>query len=120
VNAPPPPGDVLGSRESSDHEPPLSAERKLLESKLQPSLLEAFDCAAKQQHDCKLVHDDKIEIEVWLAKNSASVIEQLRKLGLEPESDRASARGLVGKFPVARLELLAQMPEVRFVSNARR
>ncbi len=121
VSAPPPPsGDVLGSRESSDHEPPLSAERKLLESKLQPSLLEAFDCAAKQKHDCKLVHDDKIEIEVWLAKNSASVIEQLRKLGLEPESDRASARGVVGKFPVAKLELLAQMPEVRFVSLARK
>ena len=38
----------------------LTPERKALESKLHPSLLEAFDCAAKKQDDCQLVQDGKV------------------------------------------------------------
>src|SRR5262249_14803515 len=57
IPAPPPPPIANAATESSETRVKLSPERKTLESKLHPSLLEAFDCAAKQQHDCKLVLD---------------------------------------------------------------
>jgi Ca-activated chloride channel homolog len=121
--APPPkrlPGDAISSAHSSEGQLKLTPERKALESKLHPSLLEAFDCAAKQQQNCKLVHDGKIEVQVWLTENSASILDELRKAGFEAAPDQSAGKTVVGKMPVEKLQALVQMSDVRFVSPVRK
>ena len=118
---PPPPPSAIGvSIDESEPQAKLSRERKELEAKLQPALLQTFDCAAKQRHDCKLLHDGNVEIEVWIAKDSAGVIEKLRGLGFEPSNHHSAGSNFVGKLPVEKLSSLAQMAEVKFVSLARK
>jgi Ca-activated chloride channel homolog len=114
----PPPADVPSSPTKAG-QPKLTPERKALESKLHPSLLEAFDCAAKQEHDCKLVHDGKVEVQIWLTENSAGMLEQLRQSGFEPAVPQAG-KSLAGTLPVEKLQALAQMKEVKFVSLVRK
>ena len=81
---------------------------------------EAFDCAAKRDHDCKLVHDGKVEIQIWLTENSAGVLDELQKAGFEPAAGHSAGRTLTGKLPVEKLQLLAQIREVKFVSEVRK
>jgi hypothetical protein len=97
----------------------LTPERQALDSKLHPSLLEAFDCAAKKEDHCKVVHDGKVEIQIWLTANSASVLDALRKAGFEPAAGQLE-KTVVGKLPVEKLQTLAQMSEVKFVSLVRK
>jgi hypothetical protein len=119
--APPPPLPPMSiPRDSLHHQSKLSPERKALESKLQPALLRAFDCAATHEHDCKLVHDGVVELEIWLSKSSPSVLEQLRSAGFRPATDRSGGKRLLGKLPVENLRLLAQIAEVKFVSAPRK
>ena len=94
-------------------------ERKVLESKLQPALLAAFDCAKQQGHDCKLVHDGRVEVEVWTTKRSVTLLDQLKKMGFEA-GGQSGRKVLVGQLPVERLQELAQLAEVQFVSTIRR
>jgi len=115
----PPPADAPSSP-TKPEQPKLTPERKALESKLHASLLEAFECAAKQQQECKLVHDGKVEVQIWLTENSASVLDELRKAGFEPGAGESPGRTLVGKLPVEKLQALAQMSEVKFVSLVRK
>ncbi|PYV65349.1 MAG: hypothetical protein DMG95_01890, partial [Acidobacteria bacterium] len=115
----PPPVDAPSSP-TKPEQPKLTPERKALESKLHASLLEAFDCATKQLQECNLVHDGKVEVQIWLTENSASVLDELRKAGFEPAAGQSPTRTLVGKLPVEKLQALAQMSEVKFVSLVRK
>jgi Ca-activated chloride channel family protein len=90
-----------------------------LESKLHPALVEAFDCAAQQQQECKLVHGGKVEVQVWLKKGSTTVLEQLRRAGFEPTTDNSKARMFIGHLPLEKLQALAQIADVQFVSPVR-
>jgi Ca-activated chloride channel homolog len=123
-NATPPPPSPIASAtvtgDSSDAPSKLTPERKALESKLHPSLLEAFDCVAKKQQECKLVHDGKVEIQIWLTANSASVLDALRKAGFEPTAGQLAEKTLVGKIAVEKLQPLTLVSEVRFVSQGRK
>lgn len=123
-NATPPPLSPIASAtvtgDSSDAPSKLTPERKALESKLHPSLLEAFDCVAKKQQECKLVHDGKVEIQIWLTANSASVLDALRKAGFEPTAGQLAEKTLVGKIAVEKLQPLTLVSEVRFVSQGRK
>jgi Ca-activated chloride channel family protein len=121
VAAGPPAPPAIGiPRDSLRHQSKLPPERKALESKLQPALLRAFDCAAKHEHDCKLVHDGLVELEIWLSKSSPSVLEQLRSAGFRPATDRSGGKRLLGKLPVENLQSLARIAEVQFVSAPRK
>jgi len=119
VSALPPPVDGSSAQDDAKAPPTVTPERKALESKLHPSLLEAFDCAAKRQEGCKLVHDGKVEIQIWLTTNSASVLGQLRKAGFELSPHQAE-KTLAGTLPVEQLQTLSQMSEVKFVSLVRK
>jgi len=66
------------------------------------------------------VHDGKVEVQIWLTENSASVLDELRKAGFEPAAGQSPTRTLVGKLPVEKLQALAQMSEVKFVSLVRK
>jgi hypothetical protein len=59
-----------------------TGERAVLESKVSPTLLEAFDCWKMQRSGCKLVEDGTVEIELFLTEDSGGVIGLIKPLGL--------------------------------------
>ena len=123
---PPPPPAVSSVWNAGDaspgvgHDLKLSPERKALESKLQPALLAAFDCGQLHGENCNLVHDGKVEIEIWITKRSDALLDQMKALGFEPGSNGSAGTVLAGKFPVEKLQTLAELNEVRFVSTVRK
>ena len=66
------------------------------------------------------MHDGRVEVQIWLTENSASVLDELRKAGFEPAAGQPPTRTLVGKLPVEKLEALAEVSEVKFVSLVRK
>ena len=94
-----------------------------MESKLQPAVLAALDCFRKGTNAtpaCANVHAGKIAIEVWLTADSADLRDQLRALGFELKQDRQAQKMLAGNLAVDKLEALAKLDAVKFVSLERR
>ena len=117
---PPPLPATAGTPTNKPEEAKLTPERKVLESKLHPSLLEAFDCVAKKPPGCKLEHDGKVEVQVWLTKLAPDVLEKLHAAGFEVASGHTTGTVLVGKLNIEKIEALAQIAEVKFVSPIRK
>jgi Ca-activated chloride channel family protein len=126
--APPAPPPMLAMptvatlTEATPHLPDAkpNGERAVLESKLNPTLLEAFDCWKSQRLDCKLAEDGTVEIQLFLMDDSTVVIEQLKALGLAVSQDRPRQRIVIGRLSMWRLAELAKMETVRFVAPVRR
>jgi Ca-activated chloride channel family protein len=99
-----------------------TSERALLESKLHPALLEAFDCWKKSGQNCKQVQgkDGMVEVQLWLTDDSGAVLEQLKTLGFAMSQDRPKEKSAIGHLPAEKLADLAKISAVRFVSPARR
>jgi hypothetical protein len=97
-----------------------TSERVLLESKLHPALLEAFDCWKKSGQDCKLVQDGSVEVQLWLTDDSTAVLDQLKAFGFTTSKAVHGEKALVGRLPVEKLADLARISAVRFVSPVRR
>jgi Ca-activated chloride channel family protein len=128
--APPPPASqttVVAERDAliatpaaADQKP--TSERALLESKLHPGLLEAFDCWTISGQNCKQVQgkDGKLEVQLWLTDDSGAVLAQLKALGFTTSQTRPKEKSLVGNLPAEKLVDLARISAVRFVSPVRR
>ena len=99
-----------------------TSERALLESKLHPALLEAFDCWKKSGQDCKLVlaKDGSVEVQLWLTDDSTAVLDQVKALGFTTSQARPAEKALVGHLPVEKLPDLTKISAVRFISPVRR
>jgi Ca-activated chloride channel family protein len=125
--APPPPPIARGTRDSEEmdasthaEEKPPSKERALLESKVAPALLATFDCWQKSKSGCNSAQDGKVEITIWLTEVSNTALEQLKQLGFEISADRSSSKSVVGRLPLEKLEALAHLSQVKFMSPMRR
>jgi hypothetical protein len=110
--------EVVQPSPTPDIEP--TGERALLESKLSPAVLERFDCWKKQASDCKLAPDETVDLQLFLTKDSAAVIEQLKALGLQISQMRKKERLARARVPLDRLTDLAKLPQIKFVSELRR
>ena len=60
-----------------------TGDRAVLESKLHPALLKAFDCWKKSGESCKSVQAGKVRIEIFMAGTPNGVLDQLKALGFE-------------------------------------
>jgi Ca-activated chloride channel homolog len=96
-----------------------AGERALLESKLHPALLEAFDCWKKSEHDCKLVKDGTLEVQLWLTDDSAAVLDQLKALGFVMTQAGPKQKGVIGHVSADKLAELVKISAVRFISPRR-
>lgn len=122
---PPPPPPLQMSKTENDTMPasaPLSEARRLLESKLQPAVLTALDCSRKANAgaSCAHVNSGRIAIEVWLTADSPAVRAQLQAIGFDLKRDNPAKTMLVGNLALDKLEELARLPSVQFVSLVRR
>jgi hypothetical protein len=100
-----------------------SKDRHILESKLQSAVLAALDCFRKPagaNSKCANVNAGKIAVQIWLTADSASLREQLRVVGFEMSKDHPSQKMLAGNLAVEKLEALANLSAVQFISLERR
>ena len=66
--------------------------------------------------EARFVRNGKAEVQVWLADKSAETIAQLKRLGFEVVADPKSARMLIGRLSIEKLEALAGLEAVRYVA----
>ncbi len=97
---------------------PATGERGMLESKLHPALLKAFDCWKKDGDKCKSVQSGKVRVQIVLKTPASGVLDQLKALGFESQPKLSSGKVLTGNLPIDKLQSLAQMAQVRFISLA--
>jgi Ca-activated chloride channel homolog len=121
---PPPPAIVVAQAATAGPSVPADDKadgaRALLESKLHPALLKAYDCWKKSGQDCQLVKHGEVEVELWLADESGAVLAPLEALGFTTSEARLKEKVIVGQIPAEKLAELATIASVRFVSPPRR
>jgi hypothetical protein len=61
-----------------------------------------------------------VELQVWLTKTSLEILEKLRAAGFESAADHPTGTTLVGSVKIEKLQALAQIAEVKFVSPIRK
>jgi Ca-activated chloride channel family protein len=114
--SPPPTTGLADKPETIDAKP--TPERALLESKFDSAVLAAFDCWKKSPSTCTNVHEGKIQLQILLTGDSAAVVDEIKTLGFELREKKLKT--LTGLLPIDKLEALAKMKQVRFVSTVRR
>ncbi|HTF44156.1 MAG TPA: VIT and VWA domain-containing protein, partial [Terriglobales bacterium] len=125
-STPPPPSPSIAATHAGGAGPSVPADAKaagargLLEAKLHPALLKAYDCWKKSGQDCKLVKHGAVEVQLWLADESGAVLAQLEALGFTTSEARSKEKVIVGQMPAEKLAELARIVAVRFVSPPRR
>jgi Ca-activated chloride channel homolog len=100
---------------------PIEIRLNQLRSKLHPSLMAVVQrLNAKQSvpgaDEARFVRDDKAEVQIWLLEKSAESMAKLKELGLEVVLDQKSSKLLIGRLGIDKLEALADLKFVRYVS----
>jgi Ca-activated chloride channel family protein len=95
--------------------------RRELETKLHSSLLALVDRLKDKSvlpglEEASFVREGKAEIQVWLTDKSEAAIEQLKQLGFEVSLDPKTARMVIGRISIEKLEALARLDVVRYVA----
>ncbi|HYG80619.1 MAG TPA: VIT domain-containing protein [Pyrinomonadaceae bacterium] len=100
---------------------PKEEKRQRLETKLNPSLVALVDRlknkgAKPGPDEARFVRAGRAEIQVWLTDKSDEAIAQLKRLGFEVVLDPKTAKLVIGRLPVEKLEALAELTFVRYVA----
>jgi Ca-activated chloride channel homolog len=120
----PPPVAMPKAKHAETHTDAItpSKQRQMLESKLQPAVLAALDCfrkAGDSGASCAGVHSGKATLQIWLTEDSNAARAQLRALGFGFTKGGVD-KVVTGILPVEKLEDLAKLSFVKFVSFERR
>ena len=100
---------------------PEEEKRQQLTTKLAPALVAVVDRLkdAKAQpgaDEAGFVREGRAEIQVWLTDKSEEALAQLKQLGFEVVLDPKTAKLVIGRLPVEKLEALAALTFVRYVA----
>ena len=100
---------------------PAEKKRAALEARLHPSILAVVDrlknkTATAGADEAKFVRDGKAEVQVWLTDKSAESLAALKALGFEVVLDPKSAKLIIGRLPIEKLEALVELKFVRYVA----
>ncbi|HEV7858450.1 MAG TPA: VIT and VWA domain-containing protein [Pyrinomonadaceae bacterium] len=100
---------------------PEEQRQQQLHAKLHPAVLALVQRLNKKEaqpgaDEAKFVHEGKAELQIWLTDKSPEVLEQLKQLGFEIVLDPKTAKVIIGRLPVDKLEALAGIKAVRYVS----
>jgi Ca-activated chloride channel family protein len=121
------PPKALKAMVMADEEEPLKvnspAEQRIadLHAKLHPSLFAVVDRLQNKNpiasaDEMKFVHDGKADIQIWLTEKSDENLTKLKELGFEVVLDPKSAKLVIGRLPIEKLEALADLKFVRYSS----
>ncbi len=100
---------------------PVEKKRLELETKLHRSLVAVVDRlkdkgAKPGADEARFVRDGRAELQVWLTDKSDEAIAQLKQLGFEVVLDPKTAKLIIGRLPIEKLEALAALTFVRYVA----
>jgi len=99
---------------------PAEMKRAALETRLHPTILAVVDRlknkAAAGADEAKFIRDGKAEVQVWLTDKSAESLAALKALGFEVVLDPKTAKVVIGRLPIEKLEALAELKSVRYVA----
>jgi len=123
--SPPPARAVLVADEADamDGRRTLSPEERKradLQSKFHPSVLAIIDRlkdpkAKASADETKFIHNGKAEIQIWLTEKSDANMAKLKELGFEVVLDPKTAKLVIGRIPIEKLAVLAELKFVRYV-----
>ncbi|MBS1787997.1 MAG: TonB family protein [Acidobacteria bacterium] len=108
---------------SADSTKPLPEERRRQAAlaKLHPSVAAIVARLAKKDttpgaDETKFVSNGKAELQIWLTNKPGAAVEQLKQLGFEIVLNPQSSKLIIGRLPIEKLEALAGLEVVRYVS----
>jgi Ca-activated chloride channel family protein len=88
--------------------------------KLDPSLAEMVkrvkDSGMLTARDALYIRDGKVAVQVWLADAPAAVIQQLKALGFEVIVQPKTAKLIIGRIALDKIEALSKLACVRYVT----
>jgi Ca-activated chloride channel family protein len=129
ANAPPPPPSARPEQQVRESgrlsvEPrlaPKDLKREQMLAKLHRSVAAVVErlknkSAQASAEEARFVRSGKAEIQVWLSDKSAEIIAQLKRLGFEIVLDPKSARMLIGRLSIEKLEALADHKAVLYIA----
>jgi hypothetical protein len=100
---------------------PEERRREQLLAKLNPSIIAVIDRLKSKgtnagPDEAKFVLNGKAEIQIWLTDKSQETLAKLKELGFEVVLDPKRAKMLIGRLSIEKLEALAELKFVRYVS----
>lgn len=94
--------------------------RTELSAKVHPSILAVIERLKEKRHpdsdESKFIRDGKAEVQIWLNEKSDDTLAKLKELGFEIVLDPKSAKLVIGKIPIEKLEELTALKAVRYVA----
>ena len=120
--APPPNMPVIVNQVSVS--PAVDTKQRELQAKLHPSVLAVVERLRKKEtlssaDEAGFIHNGKAEVQMWLTDKSDANKAKLKELGFEVLLDPASSKVIIGRISVEKLEALAKLDFVRYVSPQR-
>jgi Ca-activated chloride channel homolog len=89
-------------------------------SKLHPSLYAVVERQNKQSpaaaEESRFVRDGKAQVQVWFSEKSLENLAKLKELGFEIVLEPKSAKMVIGRLPIEKLQQLAELSFVRYVA----
>ena len=100
---------------------PEDRQRDQLRTRFHPSVLAVIDRLKSKDvnagaDEAKFIRDGKAEIQIWLTDKSEATLAKLKELGFEVVLDPKSAKLLVGRLAIEKLEALAELKFIRYVA----
>ena len=92
-----------------------------LSSKLHPGVLAVVirlrdKETSRTTDESRFVRDGKAEVQVWMTEKSAEAMTKLKELGFEVVLDQKNSSLIIGRLAIEKLEALADLKFVRYVS----
>ena len=125
AQAPPPPKSQPVSRtevdrknvdeETGENRPAMPAHLAKLDERVRAVVERVKNDRAPDAAESAFVAGGKAEVRIWLTDKSAATMEALRKLGVEIVLDPRTAKMIVARIPVEKLESLGKLAAVRLV-----
>ncbi|HJP94891.1 MAG TPA: VIT and VWA domain-containing protein [Pyrinomonadaceae bacterium] len=99
-------------------------QQRELQGKLHPSVFAVVERLRKKEtlssaDEAGFIRNGKAEVQVWLTDKSEVTKAKLKELGFEIVLDPASSKLIIGRIAVEKLEMLAKLDFVRYVSPQR-
>ncbi|HLG15195.1 MAG TPA: VIT and VWA domain-containing protein [Blastocatellia bacterium] len=100
---------------------PEEQKRQQLIAKLHPSIAAVVDRLTKKiseptAGEARFVRNGKAEVQVWLADKSSETMAALKQLGFEIVLDPKTAKMVIGRVAIEKIEALAELKAVRYIA----
>jgi Ca-activated chloride channel family protein len=121
--SPPPPNQppTITAITADVSRPPEEQKAERIRTKLHPSILALIQRLGRKEvlpgtDEARFVSADKAVVQVWLADKSDATRAKLKELGFEVMLDPTTSRLIIGRIPIDKLETLAALDFVRYIS----